>query len=129
MEQPRQPQHEQWYFQSDYDLETGKYMLKTGRNIYCIFMCHLSLEKALKGLYIKRCNEIPPRLHDLMYFIGKLTLELTEEYTTFMVWINGLSIATRYPEDLQKMIAFYTDSQTSDIYRQTKMVQQWIKAQ
>ena len=44
---------EEWFFQSDYDLETAQHMLQTGRNIYCIFMCHLSLEKALKGLYIK----------------------------------------------------------------------------
>ncbi len=40
----------EWFFQSDYDLETAKDMFKSGRNVYCIFMCHLSIEKALKGL-------------------------------------------------------------------------------
>lgn len=46
--------YKEWYFQSDYDLETASDMYNSGRNIYCIFMCHLSLEKALKGLFIKK---------------------------------------------------------------------------
>ena len=39
--------YEEWYFQSDYDLETAEDMLTSGRNVYCIFMCHLSLEKRI----------------------------------------------------------------------------------
>ena len=65
---------EEWYFQSDYDLETAEYMLLSKRNVYCIFMCHLSLEKALKGLYVKRTNEFPPKLHNLLYFVNILDL-------------------------------------------------------
>jgi len=53
--------YNEWYFQSDYDLETAFDMLKTGRNIYCIFMCHLSLEKALKGLFVKTTNDFPAK--------------------------------------------------------------------
>lgn len=53
--------YNEWYFQSDYDQETAFDMLKTGRNIYCIFMCHLSLEKALKGLFVKTTNDFPAK--------------------------------------------------------------------
>jgi HEPN domain-containing protein len=121
--------YEEWFFQSDYDLEVAESMLKTERNIYCIFMCHLSLEKALKGLHIKRLNKIPPKLHDLMYFVGKIALDLPEDKIDFLVWINGLSITVRYPEDLRKMVALYTKEQTAHIYQQTKTAQQWIKIQ
>ena len=64
--------YEEWFFQSDYDLEVAESMLKTERNIYCIFMCHLSLEKALKGLYIKRLNKMPPKRNKQPVFISKL---------------------------------------------------------
>jgi len=121
--------YEEWYFQSDYDLETAEYMLKSKRNIYCIFMCHLSLEKALKGLYIKRINETPPKLHNLIYFINKLDLVLAENDLLFMVKINNLSITTRYPEDLRKMITVFSTEQVSEILEQTKSVQQWIRQQ
>ncbi|MBE0638943.1 MAG: HEPN domain-containing protein [Bacteroidales bacterium] len=49
----------EWFFQSDYDLETAEDMFESGRMVYCIFMCHLSLEKALKGLFMKeRVNSL-----------------------------------------------------------------------
>jgi len=112
--------YEEWVFQSDYDLETAHYMLQSGRNIYCMFMCHLSLEKTLKALYIKKLNEIPPKLHALMYFVNRLQLTLSDEYLLFVEKIDRLSIVTRYPEDLRAMIALYTTQQTIDIYEQKR---------
>jgi HEPN domain-containing protein len=41
--------YEEWVLQSDYDMEVAESMLQAGRNIYCIFMCHLSLEKGAKS--------------------------------------------------------------------------------
>ncbi len=38
-----------WIALSDYDLETARHMLATGRYLYVIFMCHLALEKMLKA--------------------------------------------------------------------------------
>ena len=128
MEQ-QQLNYEEWFFQSDYDLETAFYMLQSGRNIYCLFMCHLSLEKALKGLFIKRTNQFPPRLHDLMYFVEHLELEPDDIHTDFLIWLNRMGISTRYPEDLRNLISLYTKEQTTGIYRQTETVQQWIKQQ
>ena len=120
---------EEWYFQSDYDLETAEYMLQSKRDIYCIFMCHLSLEKALKGLYCKRTNEIPPKLHNLLYFVNTLELVPAEPDLLFIGTINSLSIVTRYPEDLRKMIVTFSTELVSEILQQTKSVQQWIKQQ
>ena len=123
----QQLKYEEWFFQSDYDLETAQQMLQSGRNIYSIFMCHLSLEKALKGLFIKRFNEIPPKLHSLMYFVNKIQLVISDEYLLFIEKIDRLSITTRYPEDLRAMITHYTPEQTKSIYEQTKTIQQWLK--
>jgi len=121
--------YEEWYFQSDYDLKTAEYMLQSERNIYCIFMCHLSLEKALKGLYYKQTNEIPPKFHNLLYFVNKLKLVLSEYDLLFIGTINSLSITTRYPDDLREIIATFSTKQVSEILQQTKLVQQWIKQQ
>ena len=41
---------QEWFNQAGYDLRTADAMLSTGRYIYTVFMCHLSIEKALKGL-------------------------------------------------------------------------------
>ena len=124
----QQLNYQEWFLQSDYDLETAEHMLQSGRNVYCIFMCHLSLEKALKGLYIKRLNQFAPRLHNLMYFLDRLALEPEDAQRDFMEWLNRMGITTRYPEDLKKIIKDYTRKQTDEIYQQTKTTQQWIKS-
>jgi len=36
---------EEWVKQAQYDIDTAHAMLKAGRNIYCVFMCHLAIEK------------------------------------------------------------------------------------
>ena len=127
MEQPLK--YDEWFFQSDYDLETAQHMLQSGRNIYCIFMCHLSLEKVLKGLFIKNSNEFPPKIHSLNYFVNRINLVLSDDYLLFLNKLDNLSIVTRYPEDLRAMIMLYTQKQTNDIYEQTKTIQQWLKQQ
>lgn len=75
--------YEEWYYQSDYDYETAVDMFKSNRNIYCIFMCHLSLEKALKGLIIKKTGEFPTKTHSLIYLVDKLELSLSDIYREF----------------------------------------------
>lgn len=121
--------HEEWYFQSDYDLETAVDMLKSGRTVYCIFMCHLSLEKALKGLLIKKTGEYPSKSHSLIYFVDKLELELNENFSEFIFMLNKISVPTRYPDDLRKLFVAYTRERTQSILDQTKEVQLWIKQQ
>lgn len=61
---------EEWLRQSDYDMDTADYMLQGGRYLYGIFMCHLAIEKALKGLYFERLRETPRRSHSLVYLLN-----------------------------------------------------------
>ena len=125
----QQLKYDEWFFQSDYDLETAQYMLQAERNVYCIFMCHLSLEKALKGLFIKRLNQIPKNMHDLLYFVEKLELKLQKAQEEFLIWLNRMAITILYPENLKDMLKIFPYKQTDSIYRQTKSIQQWIKQQ
>jgi len=121
--------YEEWFLQSDYDLDTALDMFKAGRYIYCIFMCHLSLEKALKGLWVKRTEEYPAKLHDLIYFVEKMDLLMTEDYYEFLFTLNKISVPARYPDDLIKVSSSYSKNRTNDILTQTKEIQTWIKEQ
>ena len=46
--------YKEWFDQSEYDYQTAKVMIDFGRYFYAVFMCHLSIEKSLKGLYLKK---------------------------------------------------------------------------
>ncbi|MFP4289046.1 MAG: HEPN domain-containing protein [Bacteroidales bacterium] len=104
-------------------------MFKSGRMVYCIFMCHLSLEKALKGLLIKRTGEFPSKSHSLIYFVDKMELELNDVFYEFLFMLNKISVPTRYPDDLRKLFTSYTKKRTETILNQTREVQLWIKQQ
>ena len=92
-------------------------------------MCHLSLEKALKGLIVKQLDKVHSKIHNLIFMADELSLELSKEQLEFVYKLNALSITTRYPEELKKLIKVYNFETTEQILNDTKEIQQWIKKQ
>ncbi len=116
-----------WIALSDYDLETARHMLATGRFLYVVFMCHLSLEKMLKAHVTEVMQTIPQKTHDLIYLIKKSGLEIPQEYLEFVGKINTASIPTRYPDDLQRALKDYPRPIAQEYLQHTESVLQWLK--
>ena len=119
----------EWLKQADYDIETAEFMFNGGRYFYSVFMCHLSIEKALKGLYQFTLNELPPKTHNLVYLLNKIEIKPDEKIGRFMIKLNEANIATRYPEDLAILQKNYSKKITHTIFTDTKEALQWIKQQ
>ena len=120
---------EEWLIQSDYDMETAEYMHNGGRHIYAVFMCHLSIEKALKGLYYEKLRLIPPKSHNLIYLFNEIGIKPPVKHGKFIVKLNEASIPTRYPENLRKLQKLYNEAAVKDILIDGKEVVKWIKRQ
>lgn len=120
---------QEWFRQSDYDMDTAEYMFQGGRYLYVVFMCHLSIEKALKGLYFEKLREIPPKVHNLVYLLKKIDIKPPEKPGKFIVKLNEANIATRYPEELGKIQQIYTKPVADDFLAKTREVIAWIKTQ
>jgi HEPN domain-containing protein len=112
---------------SQYDLETANFMLNTGRYIYVIFMCHLSLEKILKALISETKQIVPPKTHNLIYLIKIGNISLPKEYFEFIAKINNANIITRYPEDFTRVLEAYPESIAKEYLSITKEIHQWLK--
>ncbi|MBF0376012.1 MAG: HEPN domain-containing protein [Desulfamplus sp.] len=121
--------HEEWLKQADYDMDTADVMQNSGRYFYAVFMSHLSIEKALKGLYHKSFNEVPPKTHNLLYLLEKIEKKPEQELEKFIVKLNTASVATRYPDDMAKLQAVYTEEVTNNILNKSKELLKWIKTQ
>ena len=119
----------EWLIQSDYDMDTAEYMHNGGRHIYAVFMCHLSIEKSLKGLFYEKLRLIPPKSHNLIYLFNKIDIKPPVEHGRFIVKLNEASIPTRYPENLEKLQKLYNESVVKDILANGKEVVTWIKRQ
>jgi len=111
---------QEWFKQADYDLKTAQSLFKTGKFLYTVFMCHLSIEKALKGLYARKFQKDPPKIHNLNYLCEKIGIKLDEEFQDFIDHLNNLSVPTRYPDELAKILKEYKKNPTKMVLKRTK---------
>ena len=117
-----------WFNMADYDLKTAQVMLDGGRYIYVGFMCHQVIEKALKGLYVKQHNRIPPYTHNLLTLCADLNLVLTEENQDFFIKLNPLNIEARYPEMKEKIGKAINKKKAYLLLEKTRGVYKWLKS-
>jgi len=96
--------------------------------IYAVFMCHLSVEKALKGLYSYVLKDVPPKTHNLIYLLTKIGIFPEPDIAKFITKLNMTSIVTRYPDDLEKIQTAYSKNIVKDIVENTKDVLKWVRA-
>ena len=98
---------EYWLGLADYDIETAKAMLSTGRYLYVGFMCHQTIEKALKAVIARDCanGEIPPKTHHLLKLADRAGIfnKMTPAQQTFIKELNPMNIEARYPEYIDQV--------------------------
>jgi HEPN domain-containing protein len=118
-------QTQEWFKQAEYDLETAAAMFRSRRYIYTIFMCHLCLEKALKGL-IAAEGRVPKKSHDLIFLLDEAGIPIPKQHIEFLEMLNDVSVPTRYPDDLGHLITQYPRRRAKDIVDRCKEVFEWI---
>ena len=116
-----------WLESAQYDLETAKQMLNTGRYIYTIFMCHLAIEKILKAKVQEITDKTPPKTHNLRYLVKLSNIEPSEEILIFLSELSDVSIPTRYPEDFTELRNSYGKKAANNYYRKAEEAFKWIK--
>ena len=116
-----------WIALADYDIETARHMLATGRYLYVIFLCHLALEKLLKAHVAEVTQTLPIKTHDLIYLVKKCGMAVSEDHLDFIGKVNTASIPTRYPDDLQRALKEYPKSVAKDYLDQTTELVQCLK--
>lgn len=120
-------QTREWLRQSDYDMDTAVYMHDGGRHIYAVFMCHLAIEKALKGLFYEKMLETPPKTHNLIYLLNKIGFKPPRKPGKFIARLSEASIPIRYPENLARLQKIYTSEVTGELLAEGKEFILWIK--
>lgn len=119
--------YQEWIRQAEYDLGTAKIMFENGRYIYCIFMAHLSIEKAIKALYVKKLSKNPPKIHSLVYLAQSAGLDLPKQIKEFVESLDEISVPTRYPDELDKLLKEYSQKRTQLTFIKSKEALVWLK--
>ncbi len=119
-----------WIRLADYDIDTASAMLQTKRYLYVGFMCHQAIEKALKAIIANK-DMFPPKIHGLMKLaqIGKVYDAMSDEYKDMLDTLDPLNIATRYPEQIEKLTSMLSEDRCKSIFSETEELLCWIKQQ
>lgn len=121
---------EYWMDCADYDLETARAMLKTKRYLYVGFMCHQSVEKALKGIYVcRKPEEELPYIHKLARLanLSGISGEMTEDQLSLLDLLSPLNIEARYPMHKERLLNSLSEKKCSELIHETEALLLWLK--
>ncbi len=118
-----------WLEMSDYDLVTAQSMLDSKRYLYVGFMCHQTVEKIFKALFLFRKNETPPLIHNLSMISqkGEFYNEFSDSQKDFIDELEPLNIEARYPIHKEKIFKMLTEAKCNDLLIKTRELQEWVK--
>ncbi|MCL2079476.1 MAG: HEPN domain-containing protein [Oscillospiraceae bacterium] len=125
-----QEKFDYWLDIAQYDLDTAKTMLNSGRWLYVMFMCQQAVEKLVKGLYVLYIDDNVPKTHNIRVLIERyeslLPEEITDErYNLFedltIHYLNG-----RYADYKQKLSEWLNEQTATDFFNRTKDVFAWL---
>jgi HEPN domain-containing protein len=118
-----------WFELADYDYETAEAMLNSKRYLYVGFMCHQTIEKILKALFVKTIQEIPPKIHSLSILIKKIGIEneIYSQFTLIIDKLEPLNIEARYPTYKDELTKLLTKDYCLEIINETRQLLTWIK--
>jgi HEPN domain-containing protein len=94
---------------------------------WSLFLGHISIEKLLKALYVKRFREHAPFTHNL-YRLGELSgLNMSEEHSDSLDEITSFNLNARYDDYQKEFYKLYTPEYTRTWIEKIKTIRKWIK--
>ncbi len=120
-------QIEYWLKASNLDLQTALDLFNSGKNLhFCLFMCHLSIEKLLKALVVKASNDFPPKSHNLLRLAEIANITLKDNKVEFLEELNQFQLSTRYPDEKFTIYTLATKEFTEDKLIRVKELHKWL---
>ncbi len=85
-----------WLDSSEKDFQAAQSLLKSKHYSQCLFFCHLSVEKLLKGIVTQTIKDYPPFTHDLRKLARIAGLDLSPSQKKVLDKIFSFNIVGRY---------------------------------
>jgi HEPN domain-containing protein len=117
---------QEWVDRAQYDLDTARAMLVSGRYLYVVFCCQQAIEKALKAVIVERSGEFPPRTHNLLRLAELSGVEIAVEQSSLLKNLSDYYVKSRYPESAQALTSTLTQQSAREVLRKTEDTVEWL---
>jgi HEPN domain-containing protein len=85
-----------WRKSSLDDFKVAKSLFEKKHYGYCLFFCHLAVEKELKRIYLLKRKEMPPQIHNLVRILEKAGIVLDDTVRQDLQELTTFNIKARY---------------------------------
>lgn len=117
-----------WLNESEEDFKVSGHLLEKGDFSYALFFCHLSIEKLLKAVYVKRKKEQPPYIHNLLRIAELCGIETDEKIKEILIRVTAYNIEARYPDEKNNFRKICTEDFTNKELKNAEKVIEWLKS-
>jgi len=93
-----------WTDSAKKDFQVAKSLFRLRYYPQCLFFCHLSLEKLLKAVVIKKIKDYPPYTHDLRKLAEIAGLDLNSKQKENLEIVSTFNIAGRYADEKNQVL-------------------------
>lgn len=118
-----------WKESAEKDFEAAEGILKLKHYAACLFFCHLTLEKLLKGLVVEDTKTHAPHIHELDKLAEKANLDFNEEQMEQLKIITTFNIRARYDDLKHSFYKKCTKEYTEEYFNISKNLYLWLKKQ
>ena len=116
-----------WFEGAKYDLGVANAMFKSKKYPYALFMGHLSLEKLLKALVVKRTKNHAPFSHSLPYLAERSGVTIPERILIKLREFMEFHFEARYPDANKAFYTKCTKAYTVKKLKEIKEVFSWVR--
>ncbi len=116
-----------WVERAEYDLDTAKAMLDTGRYLYVGYMCQQAAEKLLKAIIAQQNKENLP-IHNLsrLVEVAEIKNHLNSEQFNFLAELTPYCIEARYGDFKESLSEIINEQKAKDVYAKTQEIFKWL---
>ena len=116
-----------WTDTSDDDFKTMLTLYDSKSFGWSLFLGHISTEKLLKALYVKRFEKHAPFTHILYRLAELLGLDLSEEHSDWLDEITSFNLNARYDDYKREFNQLCTPDYSKKWIENIKTIRIWIK--
>ncbi len=119
-----------WVASSDDDMETSKVLFVKRKYVQSMFFLHLSVEKILKALYVRKNNAEAPFGHNLQILAQKTPdVPFEKEHLETLAKMTTFNITARYDDYKRSFYKICNEDFADKYLRIGQEMIKWLKSQ
>ena len=118
-----------WLTSAENDRIVADHLFEKGDYPYALFFGHLTLEKILKAIFVKKTNEAPPLTHRLVFLAEKAGLPASPEQFELLEIVTDFNLEARYPDERFSFFQKCTVPFTQDYMSKIEEFRKWLLLQ